>query len=135
AYAPELFSGYTSEFYSGNPASPNLLALHESFGSPVTVESPARPGEVVHLFGRGFGEVTPIPPYGSPAASSPLSRVTESLLCRIGDDPSAPRTEVLFAGLVPGSRGIYQLDIRLPTTLTDGVQRVTCVRSTMSLFE
>ncbi|MBC7924544.1 MAG: hypothetical protein H7039_02710 [Bryobacteraceae bacterium] len=117
---PEWFLTQTSRTTS-------VLAAHEDFGSLVSPASPARAGEVIHVYGTGFGEVTPVVPTGQPAPGNPLSRVTGDLQCRLGQSGREPLpVEVFFAGLAPGLTGIYQLDLRIPTAVSGPEGRLTC---------
>jgi uncharacterized protein (TIGR03437 family) len=90
-----------------------IAAAHEQFDRLVTPDDPARPGEIVHVYGSGFGPVDPVPPLGEPAASHPLSVLRDPVECRIQNQSAA----VLFAGLAPGFIGLFQLDVRIPESL------------------
>jgi uncharacterized protein (TIGR03437 family) len=106
-----------SPFWYTNGTPPLITALHEDFRGPVTTADPSLPGEIVHVYGGGFGPVEPTPPAGQAASANPLSRVTHTpLACtlRSGVPSQDPGAEILFAGLAPGWIGLYQLDIRLP---------------------
>lgn len=73
----------------------------------------ARPGDVVSVFGSGFGPVDPAVPTGSVTPSgAALSRLKESVVCRTRDDGQA--VPVLFAGLAPGLIGVYQVNLQIP---------------------
>ena len=94
-------------------AQPVPIAVHEDFGSPVTADNPATPGEVVHIYATGLGPVDPTVATGIPSPAVPLSRATLPLrwLWSAGSELPA---EVLFAGLAPGLTGFYQVDVRVP---------------------
>ncbi|HET8548437.1 MAG TPA: hypothetical protein VFL57_10555 [Bryobacteraceae bacterium] len=107
-----------------------ITALHEDFSAPVTRDNPARPGEIVHVYGTGFGRVSPAPELGVPAAAEPLSRVIAAMDCRIEKYPSPHEpVEVLFAGLAPGYIGLFQFDLRLPATASTGDAMLSCGRA------
>ena len=110
--APVTFRIFDPEWYVN-------FALHEDFRGPVTIDDPARPGEIVHAYGRGFGPVSPQPDPGQPASGNPLSFVTLPLRCELvrNSQPALP-VDLLFAGLAPGYIGLYQLDVRLPAELS-----------------
>ncbi|MFN7924067.1 MAG: hypothetical protein U0Q16_28450 [Bryobacteraceae bacterium] len=94
-----------------------IAALHEDFHGSVNPLDPALSGEIVHVYGGGFGAVDSAPLAGEPARANPLSRVIEPIECNIqtGNNPDQlPAAEVLYAGLAPGLIGVYQVDIRLP---------------------
>jgi uncharacterized protein (TIGR03437 family) len=81
-----------------------LLAVFHEDWSPVTSITPARNGEILHVYGTGLGPVTSHPPDGWPAPVAPLSPTIAPVMCDV---------PVLFAGLAPGLVGYYQLDLQL----------------------
>ena len=102
--------------------SPKLLAsAHQDFSGQITSDQPARAGEIIHLYGSGFGPVTPPVPDGVAAPAAPVSRTANPVTCGALDanGNTIPLT-VLFAGLAPGITGMYQLDVQLPGTLPAG---------------
>ena len=100
-----------------SPLHPVLLAAaHQDFESPITFQQRARPGEIIHVYAKGFGPVTPAVPEGIPTPMSPLSRTVTPVVCAVSGYPA----DVWFAGLAPGLVGIYQFDIRLPNPLPHG---------------
>jgi enamine deaminase RidA (YjgF/YER057c/UK114 family) len=101
---------------------PKLISsAHQDFSGLVTSNQPALPGEIIHLYGSGFGPVTPPLPDGASAPATPLSRTMSPVTCGALDTSgNAVPLTVLFAGLAPGIAGIYQLDVQLPSTLPAG---------------
>ena len=101
---------------------PKLIAsAHQDFSGLVTSNQPALPGEIIHLYGSGFGPVTPPLPDGASAPATPLSRTMSPVTCGALDTSgNAVPLTVLFAGLAPGIAGTYQLDVQLPSTLPAG---------------
>jgi uncharacterized protein (TIGR03437 family) len=80
--------------------------------------SPARPGDIVSLFGTGFGDTNPSAAAGQIASGQ--ATVTEPLTVKIGDVTLA-NADVLYAGLSPGSiSGLYQINVRIPATTPNG---------------
>ncbi|MGH9661299.1 MAG: IPT/TIG domain-containing protein, partial [Bryobacteraceae bacterium] len=65
------------------------------------------------VYAVGLGPVTPALPPGIAAPSSPPA--TTTIPMRIFFDGS--EGEILFAGLTPGSAGLYQLNVRAPSFL------------------
>ncbi len=103
-------------------------AVHQSFDTVVSPTQPAKPGEIIHLYGAGFGLVNPPVMESVPTPNSPLSRTSTPVGCNFstaGGPPYLP-LDVLFAGLAPGLTGIYQIDVRLPNTLA-GLIVVDCL--------
>jgi len=69
---------------------------------------PAKPGDVLVLYGVGFGETNPrVEPGNVVASAAPVSGVDVAF----GTSPA----QVLFAGLAPGAIGLYQLNVVVPT--------------------
>ena len=84
------------------------------------LNAPAAPGTVVQLFGSARGlfldlaDLRPALGFTAPASGSPLY-YTESLPeVQVG----GVKAEVLFSGLAPGLKGVWQINVRIP----DGVQ-------------
>ena len=111
-----------------------IEAAHEGFDQRVSPANPARNGEIVHLYARGLGPVSPAPQPGESASSDPLYRLTHPLVCGFGGadtvdtwSPIWNRADMLFAGLAPGMMGIYQIDLRLPATIMGNPAKLTCL--------
>ena len=87
--------------------------------SVVAGASPAKPGDVVSLFGTGFGTVSPSAAVGELAtgmASLPANTITVTL-----GGTTVPSSDILYAGLSPGSiSGLYQFNIRIPSNAPTG---------------
>jgi uncharacterized protein (TIGR03437 family) len=91
--------------------------LHQDFGSVVDQQHPASFGEVVHLFGTGFGPVDQPIPTGAPSPLDPLARITAP--CQWVDTLHQDQPlDVLFAGLAPTLVGQYQIELRVPAVLS-----------------
>lgn len=78
--------------------------------------TPARPGEVVILWGTGFGATTPDIPAGE-VVSVP-ARLAATPVVTIG----GVTADVLYAGL--SGSGLYQINIKVPEGVSDGDQPV-----------
>jgi len=78
---------------------------------PGTTTRGARAGEIVTLYGVGFGPVTPSTPAG--VAATGATAVLAPLRFSLGDaEVSAP-----YAGLAPNSIGLYQFNLLVPPAL------------------
>jgi minor extracellular serine protease Vpr len=78
-------------------------------------------GETIQLFANGLGPVTNQPKSGDPAPASPPGATTSVPVVMIGGQ-QAP---VTFSGLAPGDPGLYQINIRVPSSLSPGIQPIT----------
>ncbi|HTK76116.1 MAG TPA: choice-of-anchor V domain-containing protein, partial [Gemmataceae bacterium] len=70
---------------------------------------PAKPGEVVTIYGIGFGPVTPAVASGTVAAG--LTAIQPQPVMRIG----GTTVTLQYAGLTPGLIGLYQFNVVVPT--------------------
>lgn len=70
---------------------------------------PARPGDVITLYGIGFGPVTPATPAGTIASQA--TNLSNSFTIMFGQTPAT----VLYSGLAPGFVGLYQFNIQVPS--------------------
>lgn len=100
------------------------LAVHEDWSAIVDEANPARPGEIIHLYGTGFGPVVETPATGMPPANRSQSSTVERVKC---DRPLLLNAiDVLYSGLAPGTVGYYQIDIRVPTDAVAPSMSFTC---------
>ncbi len=74
---------------------------------------PARPGDVLTLYGIGFGATTPAIQPGVVVSGSPT---LANVAVRLGDAVAT----VQFAGLAPSAVGLYQFNIVVPADAPDG---------------
>ena len=85
-----------------------------TFAGATTVA--AKPGDVIILWATGFGPTNPLAPLGVatpgsgtyPTASAPTIKVNNTAAIVYG------------AALAPGSAGLYQIAIQVPSNLADG---------------
>jgi uncharacterized protein (TIGR03437 family) len=102
-------------------------AVHEDYQSLVTPSSPARPGEIVHLYLTGLGPLDQAVPTGAPGPSSPLAHPLAALNCSLG----VPFSPLQMPGLfyAPAMIGIYQADLIVPDNAPDGTPTLYCSTS------
>lgn len=78
----------------------------------------AKPGDLVTLYGTGFGATDPSVPAGD--VTEAAAKITSPLTVIIGGVTLAP-PDIQYAGLSPGSiSGLYQFNVRIPSTASDG---------------
>jgi uncharacterized protein (TIGR03437 family) len=99
-----------------------VLAQHSSDYSLVQSGSPAKAGEVVVLYGTGFGPTTLTVPAGQIVNST--VQAAGAITVAIGGITLAP-SDVLFAGLTPGFAGLWQFNLRIPAGVSTGDQPVS----------
>jgi len=105
-----LFDAENRKYLAAVHSDGTLLGKPNLFQGLTT--RPAQPGEVVLLFGTGFGPTTPPVPAGQVFNGAvPLAN---QVTVRI----SGVTAEVLFAGL--SGAGLDQLNVRIPATAADG---------------
>jgi hypothetical protein len=82
----------------------------------VTATDPLERGDVVVLYGTGFGAVNDPPETGQATPSSPLSHTLAPVTMTIGGILAT----VQFSGLAPGLVGCYQLNVVVPMDTPSG---------------
>jgi uncharacterized protein (TIGR03437 family) len=82
--------------------------------------TPAKPGDVVILWGTGFGATTPTLASGQLVPSTQLYSVTNPPTITVG----GVQATVYGAALAPGFAGLYQIAIQIPATVASGDQPV-----------
>jgi uncharacterized protein (TIGR03437 family) len=96
--------------------------------------TPAKPGDVVILWGTGFGATTPALSSGQLVPSTQLYSVTDPPKITVG----GIQATVYGAALAPGFAGLYQIAIQIPLTAGSGDQPVAAqvgsVSSPASVF-
>lgn len=98
----------------------------------VTAANPAQRGQYITIYANGLGavnnpplsgEATPLPTVAQPLSSTPIiPKVT------IG----GVAAQVLFSGLTPGSIGLYQIDVVVPTSAPAGLRPVAIAENGVS---
>ena len=89
-------------------------AAEEGTFSVATV--PAAPGEVIILWGTGFGPTIPLAPVGIEAPSGTTYNTSSLVSVTLGGKAAT----VYGAALAPGFAALYQVAIQIPESLADG---------------
>ena len=121
ASAPE-FLYYKNNSNGSNP----VVAVENSSGGyvapPGTIAgasfAPAKPGDVLVIYGVGFGATSPAVPPGTLATG--VASTAGKATVTIGGVPAT----VIYAGLTPGFAGLYQLNVTIPTGVSNGNQPI-----------
>jgi len=92
--------------------------------SPIAPGSPAQAGETIVVYACGLGRTQPNPAPGAiPQNAAVIQRLSDLKVYLGGTAIDA--ASILYAGLTPGSAGLYQIDLVLPASLdTDPEIRV-----------
>jgi uncharacterized protein (TIGR03437 family) len=97
-------------------AAAGLLTAYHSNGSAVTEAAPAAPGESIYLLGAGLG-ATDIPVAdGAISPSMPPANALDQPSVTVNNEQAT----VTFAGLQPGTVGIYQVTFTVPMDAVNG---------------
>jgi uncharacterized protein (TIGR03437 family) len=91
------------------------LAVHES-GETVTREKPVHGGQIVSLYGTGFGRYKLQPPFGFLLPDSPTYPSAHDVEVLAGD----LLLERVFAGGAPGMAGTDVVRVKLPENMSSG---------------
>ena len=92
----------------------SFAAKNGTFAGATTV--PAKPGDVLILWGSGFGATLPQSPAGVVTPSDATYSTSTMPTVTINNLPAV----VYGAALAPGFAGLYQIAIQVPPSLADG---------------
>lgn len=92
----------------------SLAVKNGTFTGNTTV--PAKPGDVIVLWGTGFGPTKPVVPAGIPVPSDKLYPTASDVTVTVNNIPAL----VYGSALSPESAGLYQVAIQIPTSAADG---------------
>ena len=119
-FAPAFFLFGTSMSIAAEEAVTGALVADSSV---VAGASPAKPGDIVALYGTGFGDTSAAFVEGQLATG--IASLTNQITVTIGSTKLAS-SDILYAGLSPGSiNGLYQFNVRIPSTAPSGEVPVT----------
>lgn len=97
----------------------NITYVLPAGSIPGVLSRPAQPGETITFYGIGFGSVTPDSPAGQIVQQQ--NQLVLPLQILFGQTPA----QVLYAGLSPGSLGLYQFDVVVPAVPDSDLVPVT----------
>ena len=109
--APEFF--YAS---AATPGSRSYVSMVDALtGAPLNA---ARPGQIVSIYGTGFGPTNP--PVGTGELPTGIARTAEPAIVTFDGRPLNGGGSVLYAGVSPGLAGVYQLNLQIPPNARNG---------------
>jgi uncharacterized protein (TIGR03437 family) len=92
----------------------SIAVKNGTFAGITTV--PAAPGDVIILWGTGFGPTSPSAPAGEETPSTTTYNTATTVSVTVGNKPAT----VYGAALAPGYAGLYQVAIQIPASLANG---------------
>jgi uncharacterized protein (TIGR03437 family) len=79
--------------------------------------TPAKPGEILTIYGVSFGPTNPVTVPGTPPSGAAQSVYTPAVTL---GTTTLNASAVFYAGVSPGTAGLYQLNIQIPNPIADG---------------
>lgn len=101
------------------PVAPTSSFPNDSFGP----SRPAKPGDIILLYGTGWGPTDPSFTTGELASGAAQVLAGANPSVTLGGVPLAPN-DVLYVGVTPNTAGLFQLAIRIPEGTTPGNKQV-----------
>src|SRR6185437_11146963 len=118
-----------------SPAAPGLFttgknqaAAQNADGSLNSLENPAAVGSAIAVYLTGEGAVSPAVSTGSPAPSKPLAIAIYPVTATLGGQPA----NISFSGLSPGSAGLFQVNLTVPSLASGSYPLVISVNGVAS---
>ena len=84
------------------------------FPTAPDLTAPAKPGQIITLYGTGFGPTNPVIPDG--LVTDKVYNLNPAPMINIGNAPAS----VGFAALTPGFAQVYQFNVTIPANAPDG---------------
>jgi len=95
----------------------------------ITASNPAQRGQYIIIYANGLGAVDHPPPSGEATPAQPLADTLVKPTVTFG---GVAAQQVLFSGLTPGSIGLYQIDVVVPSNAPAGMQPVVIAQNGVS---
>jgi uncharacterized protein (TIGR03437 family) len=80
--------------------------------------APAKPGDILTIYGVSFGPTNPAVAPG--ASSATIAPASNTPTVQLGTTTLTLNSGLLYAGISPGTAGLYQVNIQVPAGLADG---------------
>lgn len=95
---------------------PGIIASTHADGSLITKNHPAHAGETVVLYGTGLGNTEPLEVVGLVSMVAAQMQRLSDLRVIVGGK-TLDSASIDYAGVTPGSPGLYQVNVKLPKQL------------------
>jgi len=118
-YAPSFLLQSDAKHVVAIVTTPGSLGNSGSGYDVIGLSRPAKAGEIVQIYGVGFGPTNTAVPSG--VAYSSATATTNPVQVTIGG-ASVPQADVQFSGLIEA--GLYQLNVLVPSNLGTGDQQI-----------
>jgi uncharacterized protein (TIGR03437 family) len=109
--APSVFTAATG------PEGTVATIVRNDDNQLVTPTNPVHPNDRITIYLTGLGQTAPLIAAGQPAPGSPLAVAAIAPSLSLG----GAALSVSYAGMVPGSVGLYQIDATVPNSVTTGL--------------
>lgn len=120
--APANYTANGTQYLVAFFVSDNAYVLNTSTGAAFGINSrPAKPGDQIYTYGIGFGDVTPST---LPGVIAPSSALVNPVTLSFGTTPAT----ISYQGLTPGSVGLYQFNLTVPSTLANGDYQIVAAQ-------
>jgi uncharacterized protein (TIGR03437 family) len=111
--APSIFRSGTA-----GPETGIATIFRHDNGQLITPTNPIHPGDIIIIYATGMGRTSPFVDSGMAAPALPLPNTVISASVTLGGVP----LNVLYAGLVPGEVGVYQVNASVPSDVPQGME-------------
>lgn len=114
-----VLPGAPSVFRSGvaGPDTNIPTIIRQNDAQLVTPSNPVHKGDSLVIYLTGLGQTVPAVASGLPGPSNPLATALNSPQVTLGSVPLS----TYFAGLTPGEVGIYQINVKVPSNVPEGL--------------
>jgi uncharacterized protein (TIGR03437 family) len=127
-YAPSILN------IGGNQYAGALLANSSTWVLPAgavlgLTSQPAAPGDIITMYGVGFGTVTPAVAAGQLVPTTEQTALTAPVQILFGTTPAT----LPYQGLAPGFVGLYQFNVQVPTVAAGNAVPLTITQGGVTL--
>jgi uncharacterized protein (TIGR03437 family) len=114
-----ILSAAPSIFRTGTAGPETGLAtvFRDDNGELITPTNPIHPNDIITIYATGMGATSPPVDSGMPAPANPLPNTVIAPDVTLGGVP----LNILYAGLVPGEVGVYQVNASVPSGVPEGM--------------